>query len=181
MKKVAVVYWSGSGNTEEMAKAVLEGAKKGGADAELKRFEDFKVADMAGYDGFLFGCPATGSEELQEDYVEPFFAEAESKLSGVPVGLFGSYGWGGGAFMESWAERVRTAGAKLVSDGLVVENAPDDDGLKACEELGEALDFGQGWFRAYALLPLCADVRGNQACEPCFFSEEPIRGFRCAS
>ena len=89
MKKVAVVYWSGSGNTEEMAKAVLEGAKKGGADAELKRFEDFKVADMAVYDGFLFGCPATGSEELQEDYVEPFFAEAESKLSGVPVGLFG--------------------------------------------------------------------------------------------
>ena len=126
MKKVAVVYWSGSGNTEEMAKAVLEGAKKGGADAELKRFEDFKVADMAGYDGFLFGCPATGSEELQEDYV-------------VPVGLFGSYGWGGGAFMESWAERVRAAGAKLMDDGLAVENAPDDDGLKACEELGEAL------------------------------------------
>ena len=139
MKKVAVVYWSGSGNTEEMAKAVLEGAKKGGADAELKRFEDFKVADLAGYDGFLFGCPATGSEELQEDYVEPFFVEAESKLSGVPVGLFGSYGWGGGAFMESWAERVRAAGAKLVGDGLAVENAPDDDGLKACEELGEAL------------------------------------------
>ena len=62
MKKVAVVYWSGSGNTEEMAKSVLEGAKKGGADAELKRFEDFKVDDLASYDGFLFGCPATGSE-----------------------------------------------------------------------------------------------------------------------
>ncbi len=139
MKKVAVVYWSGSGNTEEMAKAVAEGAKKGGADVTLTRFEDFKVDDMAGYDGFLFGCPATGTEELQEDYVEPFFVEAEAKLSGVPLGLFGSYGWGGGAFMETWAERVRTAGAKLVSDGLTVENAPDDDGRKACEELGETL------------------------------------------
>ena len=139
MGKVAVVYWSGTGNTEEMAKAVLEGAKKGGAEAELFTVSDFSADKMADYNGFLFGCPATGSEELQEDYVEPFFVEAESKLSGVPVGLFGSYGWGGGAFMESWAERVRTAGAKLVSDGLVVENAPDDDGLKACEELGEAL------------------------------------------
>ena len=139
MKKVAVVYWSGSGNTEEMAKAVVEGVKKGGADVTLKRFEDFKVDDMAGFDGFLFGCPATGTEELQEDYVEPFFAEAEAKLSGVPLGLFGSYGWGGGAFMETWTERARAAGAKLVADGLAVENAPDDDGLKACEELGEAL------------------------------------------
>ena len=139
MKKVAVVYWSGSGNTEEMAKAVLEGAKKGGADAELKRFEDFKVADLAGYDGFLFGCPATGSEELQEDYVEPFFAEAESKLSGVPVGLFGSYGWGGGAFMETWTQRTKDAGATMVADGVTCENEPDDDALAACTALGEAM------------------------------------------
>ena len=139
MKKVAVVYWSGSGNTEEMAKAVLEGAKKGGADAELKRFEDFKVADMAGYDGFLFGCPATGSEELQEDYVEPFFAEAESKLSGVPVGLFGSYGWGGGAFMDTWTERVSAAGGAMVADGVTCELEPDDDALERCRALGAAM------------------------------------------
>ena len=139
MGKVAVVYWSGTGNTEEMAKAVLEGAKKGGADAELKRFEDFKVADLAGYDGFLFGCPAMGDEVLEEDEFEPFFTEAEKKLSGVPVGLFGSYGWGAGAWMEAWAERTKAAGAKLVSDGVIVENAPDDDGVKACEELGEAV------------------------------------------
>mgnify|MGYP000941137603 CR=1 FL=1 len=139
MKKVAVVYWSGSGNTEEMAKAVLEGAKKGGADAELKRFEDFKVADMAGYDGFLFGCPATGSEELQEDYVEPFFAEAESKLSGVPIGLFGSYGWGGGAFMETWTQRTKDAGATMIADGVTCETEPDDDAITRCEELGEAM------------------------------------------
>ena len=57
----------------------------------------------------------------------------------MPLGLFGSYGWGGGAFMETWTERARTAGAKLVADGLAIENAPDDDGLKACEELGESL------------------------------------------
>ena len=29
MKKVAVVYWSGTGNTEAMAGAVAEGVKKG--------------------------------------------------------------------------------------------------------------------------------------------------------
>ena len=139
MAKIAVVFWSGSGNTEAMANAVVEGVKKGGAEAELIRVSDFSADRIADYDGVLMGCPACGTEELDEGEFEPFFAEAERQLKDVKVGLFGSYGWGGGAFMESWAERVRTAGAKLVSDGLVVENAPDDDGLKACEELGEAL------------------------------------------
>lgn len=139
MGKVAVVYWSGTGNTEEMAKAVLAGAKKGGADAELFTVSDFGADKMAGYNGFLFGCPAMGDEVLEEDEFEPFFTEAEKNLSGVPVGLFGSYGWGSGAWMESWAERTRAAGAKLVADGVIVENAPDDDGVKACEALGEAL------------------------------------------
>ena len=139
MKKVAVVYWSGSGNTEEMAKAVLEGAKKGGAEAELFTVSDFGADKMAGYNGFLFGCPATGSEELQEDYVEPFFAEAESKLSGVPVGLFGSYGWGGGAFMETWTQRTKDAGAAMVADGVTCENEPDEDALVRCTDLGTAM------------------------------------------
>ena len=139
MGKVAVVYWSGTGNTEEMAKAVLEGAKKGGAEAELFTVSDFSADKMADYNGFLFGCPAMGDEVLEEDEFEPFFTEAEKKLAGVPVGLFGSYGWGSGAWMEAWAERTKAAGAKLVSDGVIVENAPDDDGVKACEDLGEAV------------------------------------------
>jgi len=87
MGKVAVVYWSGTGNTEEMAKAVLEGAKKGGAEAELFTVSDFSADKMADYNGFLFGCPAMGDEVLEEDEFEPFFTEAEKKLSGVPVGL----------------------------------------------------------------------------------------------
>ena len=139
MAKIAVVFWSGSGNTETMANAVMEGVAKGGAEAELIRVGDFSAERIADYDGILMGCPACGTEELDEGEFEPFFVEAENHLKDVKIGLFGSYGWGGGAFMESWAERVRTAGAKLVDDGLAVENAPDDDGLKACEELGEAL------------------------------------------
>ena len=136
MKKLAIVYWSGTGNTEAMAQAIEKGAKEGGAETTLVTVGDFGADKMTGFDGYAFGCPAMGDEVLEE---EPFFEEAEKKLSGVPTVLFGSYGWGGGAFMESWAERVRTAGAKLVSDGLVVENAPDDDGVKACEDLGEAV------------------------------------------
>lgn len=139
MSKVAVVYWSGTGNTEQMAKAVLEGAKKAGAEAELFEVEQFGVDDMERFDAFAFGCPAMGDEVLEEGSFEPFFAEAEGKLSGIPVALFGSYGWGGGAWMESWTERTKGAGARLVDEGLAIENGPTDEGLAQCEKLGANL------------------------------------------
>ena len=40
MKKAAVIYWSGTGNTEAMANAVLEGMKSAGADAVLLTASD---------------------------------------------------------------------------------------------------------------------------------------------
>ena len=139
MSRIAVVYWSGTGNTEQMARAVLDGAKKAGAEARLFEVEQFSAGDMEGFAAFAFGCPAMGDEVLEEGSFEPFFTEAEGKLSGVPVALFGSYGWGGGAWMESWTERTRKAGAKLVGEGLAIENGPTDEGLAQCEELGAKL------------------------------------------
>ena len=139
MNKIAVIYWSGTGNTEQMAEAVLAGAKKAGAEAQLFEVEQFSAGDMESFAGFAFGCPAMGDEVLEEGSFEPFFAEAEGKLSGVPVALFGSYGWGGGAWMESWTERTKRAGAKLVAAGLAIENGPTDEGLARCEKLGANL------------------------------------------
>ena len=109
MGKTAIIYWSGTGNTEEMAKAIQAGTRQAGAEAQLFEVEQFSPEEMGSYDGFFFGCPAMGDEVLEESVFEPFFAAAEQKLAGVPVALFGSYGWGGGAWMESWAER-REAG-----------------------------------------------------------------------
>ena len=136
LSKIAVIYWSGTGNTAAMAEAVLEGAKEAGADAALFEVESFHVEDMPGYDGFLFGCPAMGDEVLEEGTFEPFFAEAEKRVKDVPVALFGSYGWGGGAWMTAWVERTKTAGAKLFGDGLIIENTPTEDGLADCKKLG---------------------------------------------
>ena len=137
MSKVAVVYWSGTGNTEAMAQAIAEGAKGAGAEVSLLEVESFKAASAPDYDGLIFGCPAMGDEVLEEGSFEPVFTDAEKHLSGKPVALFGSYGWGGGAWMESWAERTREDGAKLFSDGLIVENAPGDAELADCRQLGE--------------------------------------------
>ena len=136
MSKIAVVFWSGGGNTEAMANAIVDGAKDAKADVELFQVDDFKPEDIENYDGVIFGCPAMGDEVLEEDSFEPFFAEAESKLKGVPVALFGSYGWGEGKWMKDWVERTKAAGAKLFSDGLITQNEPDDAVLAECKSLG---------------------------------------------
>ena len=129
----AVIFWSGTGNTEAMAQAVAEGA---GTDAvEVSAFS----ADLADFDAIAFGCPAMGDEVLEEDTFEPFFADNLSKLSDKKIALFGSYGWGDGQWMRDWEARVKEAGAELVADGLTVNEAPDDDALAQCKELGAKL------------------------------------------
>lgn len=132
--KTAVIYWSGTGNTEEMAKAVAEGAG-----AELFAVSDFK-SDIADYDRLAFGCPSMGDEQLEETEFEPFFAAVESKLSGKKIVLFGSYGWGDGQWMRDWCERCTAAGAEVIGgEGLIVNEAPDADALSVCKSLGEQL------------------------------------------
>ena len=132
--KTAVIYWSGTGNTEAMAKAVAEGAG-----AELFTVSEFS-GNVDDYDAIAFGCPAMGAEMLEEDEFEPFFTEIEGRLSGKKVGLFGSYGWGDGEWMRNWETRVGSDGAVLVGDeGVIANDAPSDEDLEKCRALGKAL------------------------------------------
>lgn len=139
MSKVAVVYWSGSGNTEEMAKAVVKGAQDKGADAELIYCSDFSAGKVADYDAIAFGCPAMGAEVLEESEFQPMFDEVSSALGGKKIALFGSYGWGTGEWMENWENDCKGAGASLACDSVICNNTPDDEGLMQCEALGAAL------------------------------------------
>ena len=139
MSKVAVVFWSGTGNTQTMADAVVEGAQGAGAEVTVLGASEFTADDVASYDAIAFGCPAMGAEQLEESEFEPMFADVEGSLSGKKVGLFGSYGWGDGTWMNDWSDRVKEDGADLVSDGVIANNEPDDDALEACKALGAAL------------------------------------------
>ncbi len=139
MSKVAVVYWSGSGNTEEMAKAVVKGAQDKGADAELIYCSDFSAGKVADYDAIAFGCPAMGAEVLEESEFQPMFDEVSAAFGGKKIALFGSYGWGTGEWMENWENDCKGAGASLACDSVICNNTPDDEGLMQCEALGAAL------------------------------------------
>ena len=139
MSKMAVVFWSGTGNTQAMAEAVAEGAKAKGADVSLIEASAFSADLAADYESFAFGCPAMGDEVLEESEFEPMFASVEGSLAGKKVALFGSYGWGDGQWMRDWEERCRNAGIVLAADSVTANDSPDDDAVAACKELGAAL------------------------------------------
>ena len=57
MSKVAVVFWSATGNTETMANCVAEGAN-----GTIVPCSEMNAAKLAEFDAVAFGCPAMGAE-----------------------------------------------------------------------------------------------------------------------
>ena len=138
MRKTAVVYWSGTGNTQMMAEKVAEGVRAAGAEADVYNCTEFSADLMDNYEAVAFGCPSMGSEQLEDTEFEPVFTECEAKLSGKVIGLFGSYGWGG-SYMQDWEARVQADGAELLHPGVLAMGEPDDAARQECKEIGSLL------------------------------------------
>ena len=133
MSKVAVVFWSATGNTETMANCVTEGAN-----GTIVPCGEMNAAKLAEFDAVAFGCPAMGAEQLEESEFEPMFSDLEGSLNGKKVAMFGSYGWGDGQWMRDWVQRTNDANAVIYTDeGLILNETPDDDGIAKCKEFGK--------------------------------------------
>ena len=139
MSKIAVVFWSGTGNTEQMAYAVMEGIKEKAAEAALFAASEFGASMVKQYEAIAFGCPAMGVEVLEETEFQPMWDACEGALGGKKVALFGSYGWGDGEWMRSWEDACGSAGAVLACESVICNEAPDEEALEACRALGGAL------------------------------------------
>lgn len=136
MSKLAVIYWSMTGNTRAMAEAVAQGAREAGLEADVLPVGEVTADQALSYPLLALGCPAMGAEVLEEAEFEPFFAGLEGRLGGKKVALFGSYGWGDGQWMRDWQARTEDAGASLYGEGLTVHETPDDDALARCRAFG---------------------------------------------
>lgn len=139
MSKAAVVYWSGTGNTQAMAEYVAAGITESGAEAAVMTSAEFTADMMDAYDAIAFGCPSMGAEQLEEEEFEPMFESCRSKLSGKKIGLFGSYGWGDGEWMRNWEEQCIADGAVMAGDCVICCEMPDDAAAENCKALGKAL------------------------------------------
>ena len=87
MKKIAIVYWSGTGNTEIMVQCIAEGTKEARAEAEVMESEDFSMEKVGAYDVVALGCSSQGSEQLEEYSFEPMFAAVLARI-GLTGGAF---------------------------------------------------------------------------------------------
>ena len=135
MSKVAVVFWSATGNTETMANCVAEGAN-----GTIVPCSEMNAAKLAEFDAVAFGCPAMGAEQLEESEFEPMVSDLEGSLNGKKIALFGSYGWGDGQWMREWCSRCEAAGANLYDEaGLIANDSPNEEAREACRELGRKL------------------------------------------
>lgn len=139
MSKIAVVYWSGTGNTEAMAAAVTQGARSAGADVDMLTAAEFDAAKVEQYDAIAFGCPAMGEETLEEEVFAPMFESCQGALAGKKLALFGSYGWGEGDWMKKWEEQCAQCGAALACDSVICMGEPDGETLEACNRLGSVI------------------------------------------
>ena len=137
--KAAVVYWSGTGNTEAMARAVAQGMTAAGTEAVLLTPDQVHPGDLTAYGAIAFGCPAMGSEVLEEMEFQPMFDACKHGLGGKRVALFGSYGWGDGEWMRSWERDCSDAGLNLACESVICADAPDEAALASCRALGETL------------------------------------------
>ena len=123
--KALVAFWSQTGNTEAMANAIAEGLKDRYS-VDVVNVND-ELPEVSDYDLVALGCPAMGSEVLEEDVFEPFYQSIRNELFGTKVILFGSYGWGDGEWMRNWVEDAKEAGAILYkNEGFAVQEDEDD-------------------------------------------------------
>ena len=139
MKDVAILYWSGTGNTEAMANAIAEGVQEKGANAALYTPDNYQEADLASYGAVALGCPAMGAEELEDTEFVPMYDAVKGQLGGKAVALFGSYGWGDGEWMRTWEDDIKGEGVTLAAESVIANDAPDDDAVTSLKALGAAL------------------------------------------
>jgi flavodoxin len=91
MKKVLIAYFSASGTTEKMAAYIAEGVRFSGQEAVTRRIGDIKAgAEVAGYDGYIFGSP-TYSLDVPKPVKTFLLMVEKAGLEGKMGGAFGPY------------------------------------------------------------------------------------------
>jgi len=140
MDKVYIIFWTQSGNTGAMASAIGEGVKEAGKEAVFLSPSEANIEELKELPAFAMGCPAMGTEVLEESEMEPFVEEVEQYVSGKKLALFGSFGWGDGEWMRDWVDRMIRAGAQVIgNEGIIAHEVPGDTEITLCKEMGKTL------------------------------------------
>ncbi|CAM3610920.1 flavodoxin domain-containing protein [Erysipelothrix urinaevulpis] len=131
--KQAIVYWTGTGNTQMMAETIMDELESLGFDPSFDFVGDAEISDVEEADWVFLGSPAMTGEDIEELEFRPFFEDIKPLLANKKVVLFGSYDWGGGEWMNSWSKEVEDAEGEIMAT-LKVQWNPEEEQLNAIRE-----------------------------------------------
>lgn len=138
-KKIVLLYISPHGNTEKMAKAVVQGAASGGVEVACHPITSLDSNQIRNLfeeaDALVFGIP-TVVRDIPPPMWHVLAALTSVKLKTNKAALFGSYGWSGEACKMA-EERLKGLGIKLVAEPVRTTFAPTDEVLEQCVALGK--------------------------------------------
>jgi len=141
MIEVLILYYSRSGRTETLAKAVAEGVESvEGTSAKVKRVDYATVNDFISCDAVAFGSPNYFS--YMAGVMKDFFDKALSireKVEGKPSAAFTSGGGSSNSALLSLEEMISSFRLEKIADGVVSQGKPTEENLKACKKIGETL------------------------------------------
>jgi flavorubredoxin len=142
MKKVLVAYVSRSGNTEKMAEFIAEGVRFSGNTADVKKVADIKdEKQLAGYDGYILGCP-TYHKDITAGMKTFLFIAEKANLVGKMGGAFGSSTHSGESAPMIYDTMQHVFKMDMVNLGplnLKENVVASPDGQRACQEYGKAV------------------------------------------
>jgi flavodoxin len=142
MHKILLAYVSRTGNTETMAEYIAEGIRMVGLRADLRKISDIKnEGEIAGYDGYIFGCP-TYHRDMTNGMKTFLFLAHRANLVGKIGGAFGSYthsGESAGLIFDTMQHVFRMDMVDLGALNLKENLLDMPDGIKACQEYGKAV------------------------------------------
>ena len=136
---IKIIYWTGTGNTGNMAKYIAEGIVQGKREVEIKEVANANEQDLEEAELIVLGCPAMGSEEIDDTEMLTFIEEVQTMFNGKKIALFGSYGWGSGEWMELWKEQMEDLGATVVAEPLIVNEFTKGQDEAICNQYGKSL------------------------------------------
>ena len=135
-KKIAIVVWSKTGNTKLMADSVKKGVEDSGFEVDIFKAYNFNFEIVKNYDKIALGCPAMGSETLEDTEFLHMYKNIKPYLKDKKVFFFGSYGWGDGKWMQDWEEDAINNGIKLFRKSIIAKEKPNKEILDACFQAG---------------------------------------------
>ena len=144
-KNVLILYYSGSGNTQKVAKTVAEAMRSSGMNVTIEEAEKFDISRLPNYDCIVLGSPTYFSNmawQVKKVVDESIVHYGGGRLKGKVAGIFTSAGT-----MKDGRDCLKMLevalgyhhGMKVVEGFLRVDGETEKEVEKRCQDYGKKL------------------------------------------